>query len=124
MKKSMKILCIVLCIMMALSPVMLAADKDEKKPDSQEIAGITVTPNTSDDTVKGWGNTVVGIIKIVGVFVAVGALMAIGIKYMMGSAEEKAEYKKVMIPYIIGAVLLLAASLFVNKIAEFAGGIF
>jgi len=35
--------------------------------------------------------------------------MVIGIKYMMGSAEEKAEYKKVMVPYIIGAVLLFAA---------------
>ena len=27
-----------------------------------------------------------------------------------GSAEEKAEYKKTMIPYIIGAILVFAAS--------------
>ena len=35
--------------------------------------------------------------------------MVIGIKYMMGSAEEKAEYKKTMIPYLVGAVILFAA---------------
>jgi len=27
----------------------------------------------------------------------------------MGSAEEKAEYKKTMIPYLIGALILFAA---------------
>ena len=51
--------------------------------------------------------------------------MVIGIKYMMGSAEEKAEYKKTMIPYLIGAVLLFAAvnlATYIYGIAEkFAG---
>lgn len=28
---------------------------------------------------------------------------------MIGSAEEKAEYKKTMIPYLVGAVILFAA---------------
>ena len=37
-------------------------------------------------------------------------LVVLGIKYMIGSAEEKAEYKKTMIPYIIGAILVFAAS--------------
>ena len=56
---------------------------------------------------------------------AVGILMVLGIKYMMGSAEEKAEYKKTMIPYLIGAVLLFAAvnlATYIYGIAEkFAG---
>ena len=114
MKKAMKIVYILLCVMIALSPILLATT----------IGGVTVTPNTTDNTVTNWGDRITGIIKIVGIFVAVGALMAIGIKYMMGSAEEKAEYKKVMIPYIIGAVLLLAASLAVNKIASLASELF
>ncbi len=52
----------------------------------------------------------VGIIQIVGTIVAVGVIMVLGIKYMMGSAEEKAEYKKTMLPYFIGAILLFAAT--------------
>ena len=36
-------------------------------------------------------------------------LIVLGIKYMMGSAEERAEYKKTLFPYFIGAVLIFAA---------------
>ena len=49
--------------------------------------------------------------------------MVLGVRYMMGSAEEKAEYKKVMIPYLIGAVLLFAAVNLAGWIAGFAGTI-
>ena len=28
---------------------------------------------------------------------------------MMGSLEEKAEYKKTMIPYLVGAIIVIAA---------------
>lgn len=115
MKKSIKILYIILCVMIALSPILLATNS---------VGGINISPNTTDTGVENWGNVIVGIIKVVGVFVAVGVLMAIGIKYMMGSAEEKAEYKKVMIPYIIGAVLLFAAAVFADKIADLANKLF
>ena len=39
---------------------------------------------------------------------------------MMGSAEEKAEYKKVMIPYLIGAVLIFAAPYIAGAIYTFS----
>jgi len=35
---------------------------------------------------------------------------------MMGSASEKAEYKKTMIPYVVGAVLILGGSAIVKII--------
>lgn len=113
MKKSMKILYIALCAIIALSPIICA----------NSVTNI-VTPDTNQTTLIGAGNVVTGIIKVVGIFVAVGALMVIGIKYMMGSAEEKAEYKKVMIPYLIGCVLLFTAALFTDKIVEFAQKLF
>ena len=40
------------------------------------------------------------------VLYAVVLVAFLGIKYMLGSAEEKAEYKKDMIPYLVGAFLL------------------
>ena len=43
---------------------------------------------------------------------------------MMGSAEEKAEYKKVLIPYLLGAVLVFGASVFADKIYNIATGLF
>lgn len=65
------------------------------------------------------GNGIVGVIKVVGSIVSVGALVIMGIKYMFGSIESKAEYKKVMIPYIIGAVLLFASSHIVGFLYDY-----
>ena len=102
MKKLVKILpilMVVATILMSTMPVLATT-----------VGPLNVAPNTnSADNVAKIGNTVLGIIQVIGTVVAVGVLMVIGIKYMMGSAEEKAEYKKTMIPYLIGAVILFAA---------------
>ncbi len=66
------------------------------------------------------GETIIGALKGIGTIVAVAILIVIGIKYMMGSAEEKAEYKKVMIPYLIGAVLIFAAPYIAGAIYTFS----
>ena len=42
---------------------------------------------------------------------------------MMGSAEEKAEYKKTMIPYLVGALLIFAATTIVNVVYNMFSGI-
>ena len=49
---------------------------------------------------------IVGIIRVVGTAVSVGMIIVIGIKYVMGSVEEKAEYKKTLLPYLIGSILI------------------
>lgn len=54
---------------------------------------------------------IVGAIRIIGTVLSVVILVAIGIKFMMGSAEEKADYKESLRPYIIGAFLLFTGSL-------------
>lgn len=71
---------------------------DEYKPSS-------ATSNTSVNKIV---NVILGAVRAIGSIVAVGSLMLMGIKYMVGSVEEKAEYKKTMIPYLIGIVLLFA----------------
>jgi len=114
MKKSMKILSIALCAIIALTPVIFATT----------IAGVNVEPNTTNTGVENLGNRTIGILQVIGIFVSIGAIIAIGIKYMMGSAEEKAEYKKVLIPYLIGAILVFAASIFAQKLYDVAQTIF
>lgn len=56
------------------------------------------------------GNQLITIISVVGSVAAVIVLIVLGLKYMMGSAEEKAEYKKTLLPYVIGAIMVFAAS--------------
>lgn len=59
---------------------------------------------------KNTGNDIVKVISTIGVIVSVIMLIVLGIKYMMGSVDEKAEYKKTLLPYTIGAGLVFAAS--------------
>lgn len=44
----------------------------------------------------------------------------LGIKYMMGSLEEKAEYKKSFVPLIVGAIVVVAATTIAATIFQIA----
>lgn len=54
--------------------------------------------------------TIIVIIRTLGIIVSVITLMVMGIKYMLGSLEQKAEYKKDFKPYLIGALLVFSVS--------------
>lgn len=68
------------------------------------------------------GKQIVGILQTIGIIVSVVVLIVLGIKYMMGSAEEKAEYKKTFIPYIVGAILIFAASFLAQGLYDVING--
>ncbi len=53
---------------------------------------------------------IIYVISLVGSGVSIIALIALGIKYMIGTLEEKANYKKTLLPYVIGAVFVFGAS--------------
>jgi len=61
---------------------------------------------TETEDLKDTGGKILGIIRVIGSIVSVAILIILGIKFVLGSAEEKAEYKKAMLPYLVGAVLL------------------
>ena len=85
---------------------------------------ITGTDNPTGSTeIQNLGNNLVGIFQVVGVVLAVVIIIVLGIKYMLGSAEEKSEYKKSMLPYLVGAALIFAGSIFANVIYQFFSGI-
>lgn len=50
----------------------------------------------------------------VGIVISILIIAILGIKYMLGSLEEKAEFKNDMIPYLVGAALLFGITLFVK----------
>ena len=58
------------------------------------------------------------IIQTIGVILSVVILLMIGIKYMIGSVEERADYKKTMIPFLVGCVMIFATSTIVKLIAN------
>ena len=66
------------------------------------------------------GSAILGLIQVVGTFISVGIVMVLGVKYMVGTTDERASYKKTMIPYVIGAILLFSAVTIASYVAEVA----
>lgn len=116
-KKTMKILTTVATILLIVS--MGASVVYGLTP--KEMQANTSAMGTNE--VKSLGQNLMGVIQVAGIVIAVIILMVLGIKYMMGSAEEKAEYKKTMIPYLVGAILIFAASTIANVVYKFADGL-
>lgn len=54
-------------------------------------------------------NSLVNMLWGAGVIVAIAGGMILGIKYMLASADEKANIKESMKPYLIGTILILGA---------------
>lgn len=77
------------------------------------------TPNDDTEFVNR-ASTILSIINIIGVVCSVVCLVIIGIKYLLGSVEEKADYKKAMVPYIIGIVLLATCTTVPNILYKVA----
>lgn len=107
----------ILTIVLFVTPVFAASAK---------VGEVTVSTNPSkvDSKLTTVGSTVLGYIQVIGTFIAVGVLMFLGIKYMTASANEKADVKKSIIPYIIGAVVLLAAVNIVTLIPKISDALF
>ena len=99
--KTMKILTFIATILLVISlgtSTIFALTPSQVQPKD---------PGTKD--IQTLGGKILGILQTVGIVLSVIILVILGIKYMMGSAEEKAEYKKTMIPYLVGAVLIFLA---------------
>lgn len=113
-KKTLRIITIIstVVLILCLCTLSFADSPSDLKPS---------TGNT--DQIKNVGQKIMGILQTVGIVVAVVVLMVLGIKYMMGSAEEKAEYKKTMIPYVVGAILIFGATTIANMVYQFANGL-
>lgn len=76
---------------------------------------------TATDQVQNFGQNILGIVSMGASILAVIILIVLGVKYMMGSAEEKAEYKKTLLPYVIGALFVFGAGAICTVIFNMAG---
>lgn len=58
---------------------------------------------------KDMSDTLYNILLVVGIVAAIIVGLVLGIKFILGSIEEKAEIKTMIIPYIIGCVVVFGA---------------
>lgn len=103
------------------------------------LLGAVATPvfaNTTDDINTAMNNnpfnnanatkiagTVLSAMKWIGIVIAVGMLIYLGIKYVTSSPDGKADLKGKLGVYILGFVLIVAATSIVGVLESLAKGI-
>lgn len=65
---------------------------------------------TSSAGLIGIANQVIGLIQIASAVAAVILIAVFGFKFILGSANEKADYQKSFIPLIVGVVVVFSAT--------------
>lgn len=116
MKKKVKIFSIIMLIIITLSSFMatisyadLINPNDYNPSNSNEIV-----PEKFTNMV----NIIATTIQTIGVILSIIVIGLLGIKYMTGSVEEKADYKKSMIPFLIGTVLIVAVGTIIRIVND------
>lgn len=112
--KALSVLMIVVMIAFTCTNVFATSVLDQ-------MTGKDAAVNTS--SIGTIGNKILTIITNIGMVLAVVLVAVLGIKYMMGSTEEKAEYKKTMLPYLVGAVLVFGAAAIGKAVVNFASSV-
>jgi type IV secretory pathway VirB2 component (pilin) len=118
-KKAIKIITCILAIILLVGFIgntVLAVDAgtiiESMKGHEDEI-------NVEDSGILQIAGKVMGAIRTVAVIAGVIILMILGFKYMTGSLEEKADYKKSMVPLVVGIIVVMAAAQLITMIFDF-----
>ena len=126
MTKVMKV--VVVAIIAALLIASLVSVVNAESISFGDINETTVTKDAKDTTGAASSlNRIIGsaitIVQVVGVGVAIIMLIVLAIKYISAAPGDKADIKKHAVVYVVGAVVLFAASGILGIVKKFAGNI-
>lgn len=130
MKLKKKMISVLICIgILILLPTMCygrqttGTDGGSSGRKEISIGGIDISDYKPDDLTEGdinsafdLGRTIITGLTTVGIILSVMMMIVLGIKYMTGSVEEKAEYKKTMLPMFIGCIFIFLSATIVAVI--------
>ena len=89
--------------------------------DTSDFADIYNPSGVTDITNKA--GMILNVVQIGGTAISLIALLVLAMRYMLSSPDEKATIKEKLIPYVIGTIILFAASNLVAIVIRFAQGI-
>lgn len=123
MKRTMKLISILLLAVILVSSMSTLCFAEEKNAAAEPVKPSEITPkydNLDTTDFKGTAQKIMGLIRNIAVIAGVLLIAILGIKYMLGSVEEKADYKKSFVPLIVGAVVVMAATQIATMIFSLA----
>ena len=112
-KNLFKFFILILIIITVFGSYKVYAEEGEETETGSEFDEYKPTLN-NDRSLLPKAGKLLGYINVIGAAISIIAVVAVGIKYLTGSVEERAEYKKTASTYLIGAFLLFSVSTIPN----------
>lgn len=132
MKKSlikvMLVALVAILLVASIVPVLYAQESNNDEVSFGNVTEKSVTKGAKDTSGAAASvNRIIGailtVVQVVGSGVAVIMLIVLAIKYISAAPSDKAEIKKHAVVYVVGAVVLFAASGIIGIVRKFAGNV-
>lgn len=124
MKNKMKLISMVVVIMIMILTLLSAVYevKADFNPGDiiNKVGTEANTTNVDTTSLNAKAGKILAYIRNIAVIAGVIVITILGVKYMTGSLEEKAEYKKSFIPLIVGIIVIMAATAIATTIFSIA----
>lgn len=126
--KVMLVALVAILLVASIVPVLYAQSNPTGTLSFSEIDENKITEGAKDTSGAASSvNRIIGailtVVQVVGSGVAVIMLIVLAIKYISAAPSDKAEIKKHAVVYVVGAVVLFAASGIIGIVRKFAGNV-
>ena len=110
MNKTLKIFAVILMAILVVCATSSMAFASDFTGLINDIDTQTVTDPEAAGDLTALAGKIIGLIQIASAVAAVVLIAVFGFKFILGSANEKADYQKSFIPLIVGVVVVFAAT--------------
>lgn len=121
MKKTLKVIFIIAVMLFGLLGVSQNISFAEKADVGGTLDNVNSASGGDIGDAATIGGNIVNWIWGISIVVAVVVVMITGLKFIVGSTQEKAEYKKSLIPLVVGVLILVFATTIVKVLFGMGG---
>lgn len=119
LKKFLIILISLLLVFMFVESIVYAEGTSSVYDQVKTLAG-KETNNSAVTSVKNTAGAIITVAKVICAGIAIIMITVIAMKYMLAAPSEKADIKKHAVVYVVGAVIMFAATAILQIIQNFA----
>ena len=110
MNKTVKMISTLLIALILVATVSSVCFASNYKNIITDVDNKAAASNVDTSAINEKAGNIIKAIRNIAAVASVVIVSILGIKYMIGSTEEKAEYKKSFIPLIVGIIVVVAAT--------------
>lgn len=125
-KKTIKMIALILLAVVfvaSLTQGILAATISGNSFDPNQFNDVNFEDGGASTSISSIIASIINMVQIIGTGVAIIMLIVLAIKYISAAPGDKAEIKKHAVVYVVGAIVLFAATGILQIVKQFAGNV-